>query len=65
MSDNKKDYLGFLLQTMVDTVKTVSESLDAAGKDLNEVGVDSRRIGAIRNLLNLSAHDLEQIKDGI
>ena len=50
---------------MVESVKTVSEVLDSARTDLNQYGIDSRRIDSIRNLLNLAAYDIEGMEQNV
>lgn len=65
VKQNDKAFMDFLIETMVDTLKTVSESLSAAKEDLIELyGADPKRIDAIRNLLNLTVFDLGEIGNG-
>lgn len=63
--DNTKELLSNVINQMVDSVKTVSEVLDSARTDLNQYGIDSRRIDSIRNLLNLAAYDIEGMEKNI
>lgn len=63
--DNTKELLSTVISQMVDSVKTVSEVLDSARTDLNQYGIDSRRIDSIRNLLNLAAYDIEGMEKKI
>lgn len=63
--DNTKELLSNVINQMVDSVKTVSEVLDSARTDLNQYGIDSRRIDSIRNLLNLAAYDIEGMEQNV
>lgn len=63
--DNTKELLSTVINQMVESVKTVSEVLDSARTDLNQYGIDSRRIDSIRNLLNLAAYDIEGMEKNI
>lgn len=63
--DNTKELLSTVINQMVDSVKTVSEVLDSARTDLNQYGIDSRRIDSIRNLLNLAAYDIEGMEQNV
>lgn len=63
--DNTKELLSNVINQMVDSVKTVSEVLDSARTDLNQYGIDSRRIDSIRNLLNLAAYDIEGMEKNV
>lgn len=63
--DNTKELLSTVISQMVDSVKTVSEVLDSARTDLNQYGIDSRRIDSIRNLLNLAAYDIEGMEKNV
>ena len=63
--DNTKELLSTVISQMVDSVKTVSEVLDSVRTDLNQYGIDSRRIDSIRNLLNLAAYDIEGMEKNV
>lgn len=63
--DNTKELLSTVINQMVESVKTVSEVLDSARTDLNQYGIDSRRIDSIRNLLNLAAYDIEGMEQNV
>lgn len=63
--DNTKELLSNVINQMVESVKTVSEVLDSARTDLNQYGIDSRRIDSIRNLLNLAAYDIEGMEKNV
>ncbi|MBQ1759361.1 MAG: hypothetical protein IIZ94_06740 [Prevotella sp.] len=63
--DNTKELLSNVINQMVDSVKTVSEVLDSARTDLNQYGIDSRRIDSIRNLLNLAAYDISGMEKNV
>ena len=63
--DNTKELLSTVINQMIESVKTVSEVLDSARTDLNQYGIDSRRIDSIRNLLNLAAYDIEGMEQNV
>lgn len=63
--DKTKELLSTVINQMVESVKTVSEVLDSARTDLNQYGIDSRRIDSIRNLLNLAAYDIEGMEQNV
>lgn len=65
MGNVDKGFMKYLMETMTDTVKTVSETLKASKDDFVSLGADPKRIDAIRNLLNLSVSDLGEIREVI
>lgn len=58
---NDAELLLSALHAMIDSVKTVSETMKAVTDELARQGIEPRRIDSIRNLLNLSAYDIGEI----
>lgn len=59
--DKDDEILVRALHASVDSIKTVSEVLKAVQNDVAQKGIEPRRIDSIRNLLNLSAYDLDYV----